>query len=165
MAVRVAPSTRRSTRARSVVDTGPVLPNVSLSGAQSKNEGNSGPTLFTYTVSRNITTGAVVVPWSFAAGSTSADDFTGGAYPTGGNVNLADGVASGTFTVSVNGDTIVEPDETFTVSISAPNGYALGTSSATGTILNDDAAGAANRRLVSTGNYRITSAGNYRRAA
>ncbi|GLI99129.1 hypothetical protein Sbs19_29470 [Sphingobium sp. BS19] len=83
--------------------------------------------------------GAAVIPWSFAAGSTSANDFTGGSYPTGGNVNLADGASSGTFSVSVNGDATVESDEAFTVSISAPSGYAAGASmSATGTILNDD---------------------------
>jgi hypothetical protein len=54
---------------------------------------------------------------------------------------MADGVASGTITISVNGDTTVEPDEQFTVSIAAPSGYAAGSAmSATGTILNDDTA-------------------------
>ena len=115
-------------------------PKVGISAAQSKSEGNSGATLFTYTVTRTATTGAVSVPWTFAAGSTATDDFTSGAYPAGGTVDMADGVATGTFTVSVNGDTTVESDETFTVSITAPNGYTLASNtSATGTIVNDDA--------------------------
>ncbi|HEX8485065.1 Calx-beta domain-containing protein [Sphingomonas sp.] len=118
-------------------------PTVTLSAAQSAAEGASGATVYTYTVTRSTIAGAVAVPWSFTAGTTSADDFTGGVYPTGGAVNLADGAASGTFQVSVNGDAVVEGNETFTVMISTPAGYAAdATTSATGTILNDDIAGA-----------------------
>ncbi|MCU6454364.1 hypothetical protein LPN01_09755 [Sphingomonas sp. A2-49] len=116
-------------------------PTVYLSTSQAKAEGNAGPTLFTFTVTRSSAVGAVNVSWLFAAGSTSADDFTGGAYPTGGIVPMSDGQASGQFTISVNGDTVTEADETFTVSIGVPSGYAAGTSmSATGTIQNDDSA-------------------------
>lgn len=116
-------------------------PAVTISAAQAKSEGNSGALVFTYTVTRSATDSAVAVPWSFAAGTTSADDFTGGAYPAGGTINMAAGVASGTFSVSVNGDTVVENDETFTVSISTPSGYVAGSAtSATGTIMNDDVA-------------------------
>lgn len=116
-------------------------PTVTLSAAQSKQEGNSGATLLQYTVTRSSTVGAVNVPWSFAAGSTDASDYTGGTLPSGGTVAMADGVASGTITISVNGDATVEPDEQFTVSIAAPAGYAAGSAmSATGTILNDDSA-------------------------
>ena len=119
----------------------PPLPIVRISATQSRNEGNGGTAAFTYTVTRTATVGAASVAWSFSPGTTSANDFAGGAYPTGGTVNLADGGATGTFTINVAGDATVEPDESFTVSITAPSGYALGSpSSATGTILNDDAA-------------------------
>jgi hypothetical protein len=122
-------------------DPVPATPTVTLSGSQSKFEGNSGATLFTYTVSRSAAVGAVNVPWSFLAGSTSADDFTGGVFPAGGNVALADGVLSGTFVVSANGDDVPEGDDSFTVMISTPSGYVAGAAtSASGTILNDDAA-------------------------
>lgn len=115
-------------------------PKVSLSGAQSQNEGNSGPTLFTYTITRSATAGAVSVPWTFAAGSTDASDYTGGTLPIGGSVAMTSGQATGTFTISVNGDATSEPDEQFTVSITAPSGYGVGSpSTASGTILNDDA--------------------------
>lgn len=114
-------------------------PNVTISGAQSKVEGNSGTTTWTYTVTRSTAYGATAINWTFAAGTTSAADFQGGDLPVGGTVNLANGVAAGTFTITTVGDTVVEPDEVFTVSITAPPGYTLGTpSSATGTILNDD---------------------------
>ncbi len=135
-------------------------PTVTLSAAQSKSEGNSGATLFTYTVTRSKLSGAVAVPWSFTAGGTSADDFTGGTYPTGGTVNMADGVATGTFSVSVNGDTVVEGDETFTVLISTPSGYVAGTTtSASGTILNDDTAAAPALQAVTSRNFWNTGPG------
>lgn len=119
--------------------TQPGTPTVTLSAPVTQNEGNSGPALFTYTVTRSSTTGATSVPWTFAAGTTSADDFTGGSYPAGGSVALADGVASGSFSVSVNGDTTVEGTESFTVSITAPSGYASGANmTAAGTVTSDD---------------------------
>jgi hypothetical protein len=116
-------------------------PTVTISAAQSKQEGNSGAVVYTYTVTRSNTSGATSVPWSFQAGTTSADDYTGGALPAGGSVALAAGVASGTIAISVNGDAVVEGNETFTVLISTPAGYVAGAAtSATGTILNDDVA-------------------------
>jgi len=116
-------------------------PTVTLSVDQAKMEGASGATtLFVYTVTRSATTGAVNVVWSFAKGATDASDYTGGVLPAGGTVVLADGVASGTFQVSVAGDATFEGDETFSVSITVPAGYAAGARlSALGTILNDDA--------------------------
>ncbi|MEG3177066.1 BNR-4 repeat-containing protein [Sphingomonas sp. RB3P16] len=115
------------------------MPTVTISAAQSKSEGNSGASLYTYTVTRSTAIGAALVPWSFTAGGTDATDYTGGTLPAGGNVSMADGVAAGTIVISVNGDTVVEGDETFTVLISTPAGYVAGAAtSATGTILNDD---------------------------
>lgn len=117
----------------------PAPPTVSLSGTISQTEGNSGTKAFTYTIIRSISVGAVSVPWSFAVGNTSANDFAGGVYPAGGVVTIADGATSGTFTINVNGDSTIEPDEMFSVSIAAPAFYAAGSvMSATGTILNDD---------------------------
>jgi hypothetical protein len=114
-------------------------PTVTISSAQSKVEGNSGSTAYVYTVSRSTAIGATSIPWSFQAGSTSADDFAGGVYPSGGFVNLADGISSGIITINVSGDAVFENDESFSVLISTPSGYVAGSStSATGTILNDD---------------------------
>lgn len=117
------------------------LPTVTLTSASvSQAEGNSGATSYVFTVTRSASAGAASVPWSFSAGTTSADDFVGGSYPAGGTVDMANGVASGTITIQVQGDTTPESNETFTVSITAPGGYAAGAiMSATGTIINDDA--------------------------
>ncbi|MEG8045731.1 Calx-beta domain-containing protein [Sphingomonas aerolata] len=138
-------------------DAAPSQPTVTLSGAQSKAEGNSGATVFTYTVTRSSTSGAVNVPWSFTPGGTAASDFTSGSLPAGGTVAMADGVATGTFSISVNGDITVEAEETFTVLLSTPSGYVAGASmSATGTILNDDAVSIMPMRTIAVQNRTHT---------
>jgi len=71
-------------------------------------------------------------------GTATAADFAGGVLPSG-TVSFVAGQATATITVNVAGDTVVEPDETFTVTLSAPTGSTLGTAAATATILNDDA--------------------------
>ncbi|MCA9248043.1 MAG: hypothetical protein KDA42_13035, partial [Planctomycetales bacterium] len=111
----------------------------------SKAEGDSGTTAFTFTVNRsNGTTGPVSVSYAVTGSGASpanAADFVGGTLPSG-TVNFADGEASQTITVNVQGDVIAESDEDFTVTISSPtNGATLGTTTAIGTIQNDDAPG------------------------
>ena len=81
-------------------------------------EGNSGTTAFVFTVSlSNASAQAITVNFATADGSaTLADsDYQGGA----GSVTFAPGTTSQTITVLVNGDTKFEPDETFTVNLSA----------------------------------------------
>ena len=112
--------------------------------AADKAEGQSGTTPFTFTVTRTgDTSSANSVSWSLAgsgANPASASDFVGGALPSG-TVSFAAGETSKTITVNVSGDTVVESDEGFTVTLSNPStGATLGTASAIGTIRNDDAA-------------------------
>ncbi|MEZ4968719.1 MAG: hypothetical protein R2814_03480 [Flavobacteriaceae bacterium] len=101
-------------------------------------EGDAGTTAFVFTASRTgATTSAASATFTVTAGSANAADF-GGAFPSG-PVNFAAGSATANFTVNVSGDTAVEPNETFTVTLSAPSaGYTIGTAAATGTINNDD---------------------------
>lgn len=115
-------------------------PNVSLSSAQSKSEGNAGTTTaFTYTITRSISTGSVSVPWTLAYGSADASDFDP-SQPTSGTVTISEGATTAVVTILVKGDNTVEGDDTFTLSITAPAGYISGAAmSANGTILNDDA--------------------------
>jgi hypothetical protein len=76
-----------------------------------------------------------------AAGSASADDFAGGTLPTG-TVSFAPGQASQVITVPVAGDSVAEPDETFSVTLSGvPAGVSLGVATAGGVIRNDDPGG------------------------
>ncbi|KAF0204274.1 MAG: hypothetical protein FD170_592 [Bacteroidetes bacterium] len=107
----------------------------------SQNEGNSGTTIFTFTVTMSAASdAAVTVDYATANGTaTTADlDYTA----TNGTLTFAAGELTKTFEVLVNGDTKIEDDETFTALLSSlvNNGrnISLGTSTGTGTILNDD---------------------------
>ncbi|MFM7713372.1 MAG: Calx-beta domain-containing protein, partial [Microcystis sp.] len=107
-------------------------------------EGNSGSKAFTFTVTRgDNTTGTNNVNWAVAGTGTNpanASDFVGGVLPSG-VVSFAAGETSKVITVNVQGDTTVEPDENFTVTLSTPtNGATITTATATGTIQNDDVA-------------------------
>lgn len=106
-------------------------------------EGDSGSTLVYFTVSRaGDTPLAQNVYWNTAgSGAVPADaaDFNGGMLPSG-VVRFAAGETVKTIAVRVLGDTMVEGNERFTVSLRDPtNGASLGTDSAATTILNDDA--------------------------
>ncbi len=102
-----------------------------------QNEGNTGTTPFTFTVTRSgDTSGATSVDFA-VSGDADAADF-GGTLPTG-TVNFADGETTQTITLDVSGDTDAELDENFTVTLSAPaNGETITTATADGTIQNDD---------------------------
>ena len=109
----------------------------------SKAEGNTGSTPFTFTVTRSgDTTGASSATYTVTgSGANAADaaDFTGAALPTG-TVSFAAGETSKLVTINVAGDTTVEANEGFTVTLSAPSaGTTITTAAATGTIVNDDA--------------------------
>ncbi len=104
-------------------------------------ESNSGTTPYTFSVTRSgDTTGATGVAYAITGSGTKptdANDF-GGTLPTG-MVEFSAGETSKTITVNASGDTTVESDEGFTITLSNPTGGAtLTTAEATGTIQNDD---------------------------
>lgn len=100
------------------------------------NEGSSGATDVTFLVNRlGFAANAASVEWT-VSGPVDAGDF-GGVMP-GGTVNFAAGETTQTITVSVSGDTDIEDDETFTVTIANPVGATVDVASAGTTILNDD---------------------------
>ncbi|MFY8093470.1 MAG: Calx-beta domain-containing protein, partial [Niveispirillum sp.] len=109
-------------------------------GGADKNEGNSGTTPFTFTVTRGgDTTSAVTANFAVTGSAVTGADFQGGTLPRG-TVSFAAGETTKTITVNVAGDTSVEQAEAFTVTLSnATNGASITTASATGTIRNDDA--------------------------
>lgn len=114
----------------------------------SKAEGNTGSTDFTFTVTRTgDASGTTTVDWSVigsGANPAGAADFSGGVVPSG-TLTFASGEVSKVITVSVAGDTAIETDEGFTVTLSgasSPAQILLG-GTATGTIVNDDVAPAA----------------------
>ena len=133
-----------------------LLPTLSITGlAAVQPEGNSGSTAYTFTVTRSgATSSASSADWSVSGGGINpalASAFVGGRFPTG-TVSFAAGEVSQTITVYVAGDTAVELDEGFTVTLSAPSGAILDASatSASGIIRNDDAPAAPSLTLLST---------------
>jgi hypothetical protein len=105
------------------------------------NEGDSGTTAFTFTVTRSgDSSGASSADWAVTgtgANPADASDFVGGVLPSG-TVSFSAGQTSQTITVNVSGDTTVENDESFLVTLSNPTNSSITTASATGTITNDD---------------------------
>ncbi|MCX7420675.1 MAG: hypothetical protein NT013_14210 [Planctomycetia bacterium] len=128
------------------VATGTILnddqpPTLSIAASNaSRNEGNSGQTAFDFTITRtgdpSGTASVTYVVTGNGDNPADASDF-GGTLPNG-TVNFAAGETSRTLTINVTGDMVIEPDESFIVTLSSATGASLGTSTATGTILNDD---------------------------
>ncbi|MFY0607480.1 MAG: hypothetical protein JXR10_12240, partial [Cyclobacteriaceae bacterium] len=117
------------------------LPELSIVANSANNsEGDAGSTAFTFTVTRSgNTSGTSSVSYTVtgAGGSSaSADDF-GGSFPSG-VVNFAASETSQPITINVSGDTDIEDNEGFTVTLSSPSGATLSTASANGSIKNDE---------------------------
>ncbi len=119
-----------------LIDDDP-LPTISVSSTSTV-EGDAGSTVVQVPVHlSNPSAFPVQVRVDTADGSaTSGVDFT----PiSGGSVTIAPGSTSATVGVSVLGDTVIEPSESFVVQLSQPQGASLGTASASVTVLDDDA--------------------------
>ncbi|MDH6082323.1 Ig-like domain-containing protein, partial [Umezakia ovalisporum] len=103
-------------------------------------EGNQGLTPFTFTVTRtgdtNVTSSANWAVTGTGDNPANAADF-GGTFPSG-TVTFAAGQTSQVITVNVTGDTVIEPNATFTVTLSGATNATISTPTATGNILDDD---------------------------
>ncbi len=114
------------------------LPTLNLGPATlSQNEGNSGTSAYTFTVTlSNRTSRTVTVPYTINNGTaTAGSDYV----DSDGTLTFSAGQTSKTITVLVNGDTTAEQNETFTVKLGTPSNAVLGTTQqSTGTIVNDD---------------------------
>jgi hypothetical protein len=102
-------------------------------------EGNSGtaPATFTVTLSPASSQSVTVNYATANTTATAGSDYVAAS----GTLTFAPGITTQTVSVLVNGDTAVEPDETFVVTLSSPTNAVLGgTTQGVGTILNNDAA-------------------------
>ena len=127
---------------RQVVNAAPTpIPSLSVADAQTL-EGNSGTKTLAFTVT--ATRNGFVGPISARVNTANITATAGSDYVAvvGGTLTIPAGQNSATFNVTINGDTIVEANETFGVTLSAPTSAntTFGRASATGTITNDDAA-------------------------
>jgi Calx-beta domain/FG-GAP-like repeat len=113
----------------------PPPPSVSINDV-TVTEGNTGATNATFTVSLSAPySQSVTVHYETANGSaTAGSDYM--AMP--GDVTFGIGETSKTITVLVNGDTLNEPSEEFSVNLSGPTNATLADAQGVGTILNDD---------------------------
>ena len=113
--------------------TGPTLPVVTVS-APPTNEGLIG-LVVTFTLDSPAAGGETVnfaLPSGTAINGVDYNDFPGGF------VEFSFGDTSQDVVLTLIDDTVVEPDETFSIVLSNPTGLTIGQASATLTILNDD---------------------------
>lgn len=125
----------------------PPVPAVGATGG-SVQEGNDGPThlIFNVSLSHAASTPVSVDYHTNDVSATAGSDYTA----TSGTLTFAAGETSRTVAVPVHGDLEVEPDEEFTLNLSAPTGATLdgARSEARGTIVNDDSPPPPQRSLV-----------------
>ena len=135
------------------------LPTLTINDV-SANEGNSGTTSFTFTVSLSAPAGPGGVSLDIATvdgTATAGSDYVakalvGQVIPTGSSTYA--------FTVLVNGDTLNEPNEAFFVNVSNVAGATVADAQGVGTLINDDALPALsiNDVTVTEGNAGTTTA-------
>jgi MSHA biogenesis protein MshQ len=130
-------------------------PSLSINNNSSA-EGNSSTTPFTFTVSLSSASGVTTSVLYATADGTA----TGGTACTSGIDYLSQSgtlsipalSTSGSIGIQVCGDTVFEPDETFTLTLSSPTNATLGSPSVgTATIINDDAAPVGGLNAVDSG--------------
>ncbi|UCG16429.1 MAG: hypothetical protein JSV19_14145, partial [Phycisphaerales bacterium] len=119
----------------------PPVETFTLTAPAVTDEGDSGTTNFDFVLSRAGGDGAAkTLDWEVTSaggvGTAAVDDFVGGAFPSGTVDFAADDFADKTITVEVAGDTAVEDDEVFTLTVSE---LATEVASVDATITNDDA--------------------------
>ncbi len=113
-------------------------PGITIANAVTIDEGNSGTSTQTFTVTLSAaSTNTVTVDWITANSTAGATDYVAA---SGTLTFLPGDPLSQIITVLVKGDTTVEPNETYKVALSKPTFAFLADGLGIGTIRNDDAA-------------------------
>lgn len=113
------------------------LPSISIADAAPVLEGNAGATAAAFQVTLTAPS-AQQVTAAFATADGTATAVSGDYATTSGALTFTPGETSKTVSVSVNGDTVVEPDETFLVNLSNPTNATIARGQGVGTIVDDD---------------------------
>ncbi len=112
-------------------------PSITIADAVPVDEGKSTATPQAFVVFLSAaSTDTITVNWATANGTAGPNDYIAAA----GTLTFAPGETSKLIIVQINGDTTVEPDETYEVNLSKSAYAVLADSQAIGTIRNDDAA-------------------------
>ncbi|EPF19029.1 Calx-beta domain-containing protein [Microcystis aeruginosa] len=116
-------------------DTNVTLPSVTLAvSPASVTEDGTANLIYTFTRS-GVLTNALTVNYSISGTATNGSDYA--ALPT--SIAFAAGLSTATVIVDPTADTIVESNETVTLTLASGTGYKVGTTPpVTGTITNDD---------------------------
>jgi predicted extracellular nuclease len=113
-----------------------VIPVLSINDV-SVNEGDSGTTIASFTISLDI---AAPAPVTFDVATSDGTATAGSDYTpvnlSGATINT--GEQTYTVNVPINGDTLYEPDETFVIDVTNISGAVASDSQGVGTILNDE---------------------------
>ena len=123
-------------------DAAPPTPTIAINDV-SVTEGNSGTKTVDFTVTLSTTsTQTVTVAYATSSAAPASGVATAGTdyQSTSGTLTFDPGQTSKPVTVTINGDTLVEPDETFFVDLSSPTNATISDPQGVGTITNDDAA-------------------------
>jgi Ca2+-binding RTX toxin-like protein len=100
-----------------------------------------GPTNLVYSFTRTGSLATALTVKYSIGGTAIANDYTGATPGTGKTITFAAGSATAILTIDPTADITVESNETVVISLTADTGYAIGTPSVTGTIVNDDVNG------------------------
>ncbi|HEX8128781.1 MAG TPA: FG-GAP-like repeat-containing protein [Pyrinomonadaceae bacterium] len=124
----------------------------------SQAEGNAGQATFSFTVSLDSPAPAGGVTFDIATADGTATDADNDYEPRGvTGASIPAGQTTYMFDVLVNGDTVLEPNETFFVNIMNVTNATVADGQGTGTILNDDGAPAAGQIVISEFRLRGTA--------
>ena len=116
----------------------PVNPALSI-GDASVIEGDSGNTTLQFTVTATVPVGATATSASVSFATSDGSATAGVDYVSAsGTLSFPAGTTAATIDIDVIGDVVIETDETFTVTLSAPVNASIVQSSATGTIRDND---------------------------
>ncbi len=112
-------------------DSAPTTPTVSIADA-TVNE-SAGTVTLTLTLDRP-SNGTTTVNWATSTATAGTSDFVSDS----GQATFANGTSTGTFTIGITDDSVDEPNETFTVTLSSPSGLVIADGTAIVTIVDDD---------------------------
>jgi len=123
-------------RSFAILDDDSGIPKLSITAGVEVPEGDSGVVNAVFTVTLNQSnTQNVTVQYATADGTaTAGQDYTAAS----GTLTFSPGETQKRITVTVQGDTQPEPDETFLVNLSNPSGAVIAVGQSVGTIRNDD---------------------------
>jgi len=137
-------------------DDGLASPGISINNV-TVTEGNSGTVNANFTVSLTASSVSTITV-NYATADNSATLANNDYVTKSGVVTFTPGQTSQGVSITVNGDTAFEPNETFFVNLTTPANAIIIKAQGTGTITNDDVVGSADLNLTKTG--AATAAGN-----